>query len=123
MHVDETIVLNLSNNKDFCFDGAYVDPSHVGLYSMEHIGMSKDSFLINNWMGEKITDGIIEFKYFLSYPYLKFYAWRPGKRRVIVQNRGDDILYLSIQNFGVLKLECGEQKEVLKENFIDEIDE
>lgn len=74
-----------------------------------HIGMFQDSFLIS------LTGEEIGFRYFPHYQNVEFYDEATDGKPWYIENIGDAVLYAGTSQ-GLLRLEPGERKEVVKAN-------
>lgn len=74
-----------------------------------HIGMCQDSFLIQN------EDFSIDLRYFPHPENVEFYNVETNGKPFFIENVGTERLYAQT-SVGIIKLEPGERKEVIKEN-------
>lgn len=74
-----------------------------------HVGTFQDSYLIS-------CDGApIDIRYFPHYQNIEFYAQFTDDKPFYIENIGDITLYAQTSE-GVIRLEPGERKQVIKEN-------
>lgn len=110
---DGKILLVISNFDEYYFNSFYYKPEGAkeGLeyYGYPHVGMVQDSYLI------ECEETGIDIRYYPHYQNIEFYSLRTKGRPLFIENIGDIILYVKSSK-GILKLEPGERKELVKEN-------
>ena len=108
------VLLVLSNFDDYYFNSLYYIPEEeeepVAYSAYAHIGTFQDSFLIHDETYE-----IIDIRYFPHYQNIQFYSEGTDGKPLFVENIGDVVLYIEAV-CGIIKLEPGERKEVIKAN-------
>lgn len=114
------VLLVLSNFDDYYFNSLYYIPENeeepIAYSAYAHIGTFQDSFLIHDETYEKI-----DIRYFPHYQNIQFYSEGTDEKPLFIENIGDAILYVNA-TCGIIKLEPGERKEVIKENTVSDID-
>ena len=107
------ILLVLSNFCEFYFDSLYYMPegeSEIIEYTAyPHIGTFQDSFLIET------DEENIDLRYFPHFQNIEFYSQHTDGKSLFIENIGDTTLYAKT-SCGVLRLDPGERKEVIKDN-------
>lgn len=83
------------------------EPARYSTYP--HVGMFQDSYLIDSY------EHAIDIRYFPHYQNVEFYSEYTDEKPLYLENIGNSILYFAT-SVGIIKLEPGERKEVLKEN-------
>ena len=122
---DDTILLVLSDHREFFFEGLYVRHKQK-LYSMTdpsvHIGTMKDSCPISLG-GLPIKDDTkhdrVEMYYFPHLYYLDFYSWRDHGLSVWIENRGEYTIHCKTPE-GLMEINSGKRVRVCSENAIEE---
>lgn len=109
------VLLVLSNFNYYYFHSlCYIpkdskDGKRLGVSNWPHVGMFQDSYLIHT------EDFKIDIRYFPHYQNVEFYSETTDGCPWYIENIGDAVIYART-SVGIIKLEPGDRKEVVKEN-------
>jgi len=107
------VLLIISNFSEYYFESLYYLPegeSEAAEYcAYPHIGTFQDSYLI------RTENNHVDLRYFPHFENIEFYIEHTNGLPMFIENIGDSVLYAKC-SCGILRLEPGERKEVLKEN-------
>ena len=114
------VLLVLANFSEYYFHSLHYVPADsengepLEYIAWPHVGTFQDSYLIST------DDYRVDIRYLPHFQNIEFYSENTDNRPFFIENIGDTVLYART-HIGIIRLEPGERKEVIKENVESEI--